>query len=136
MVFDGEKGSISEIEARLEAAFETRFGRFVPIIVRTAEAWCKLKAANPFAADSAATPDQVAVRVMRQPVPTDTVTSLRAAAAPDEKVEIVGGDPWVVFSRERPNSRLIAAMNHKRLGVGTSRNWNTVRGLATMLSGQ
>jgi len=25
-------------------------------------------------------------------------------------------------------------MNHKRLGVGTSRNWNTVRNLARMLS--
>lgn len=135
MVFDAKEGGIADIETRLEAAFEKNFGRFVPIIVRTAESWRKLAEANPFPAESAATPDQVAVRVMREPIPVEAVETLRRTAAPDEKVEIVDGDPWIVFSRERPNSRLLAAMNHKRLGIGTSRNWNTVRGLARMLSG-
>jgi uncharacterized protein (DUF1697 family) len=45
----------------------------------------------------------------------------------------VDGDIWLVFSRERPSSRLLAAANHKRFGVGTSRNWNTVRRLAEMV---
>jgi uncharacterized protein (DUF1697 family) len=136
MVFETRAGDISGIEARLEAAFEKRFGRFVPIIVRSAESWRGLAAANPFPAESAATPDQVAVRAMRTPVAAETIESLRQVATVDEKVEIVGGDPWIVFSRDRPNSRLLAAINHKRLGVGTARNWNTVRGLAGMLSGK
>jgi uncharacterized protein (DUF1697 family) len=136
MIFETGAGDISRIEARLEAAFEKSYGRFVPIIVRTAEAWRRLAMANPFPAEAAATPDQVAVRVMREPVAAGAIESLRQAAAPDEKVEIVDGDPWVFFSRERPNSRLLAAINHKRLGAGTSRNWNTVRGLAEMLSGK
>jgi uncharacterized protein (DUF1697 family) len=133
MVFEAEERSIPDLETRLEAAFEKGFGRFVPIIVRSAESWRDLAAANPFPAEAAATPDQVAVRVMRQPVPAGVVGSLRQVATADEKVEIVGGDPWVVFSRARPNSRLLAAINHKRLGAGTSRNWNTVRGLAEMV---
>lgn len=133
LVFDAESGSVSELEACLEGAFEKTFGRFVPIIVRNADAWRTLAASNPFPAESVATPDQVAVRVMRQPVSDEALEALRQAAAPDEKVEIVAGDPWVVFSRARPSSRLIAAVNHKRLGIGTSRNWNTVRGLVDML---
>jgi uncharacterized protein (DUF1697 family) len=136
MVFKTRAGDISRIEAKLEAAFEETFGRFVPIIVRTAESWRRLAAANPFPAEADATPDQVAVRVMREPVSASAIGALRQQAAPDEKVEIVDGDPWVVFSRERPNSRLLAAINHKRLGIGTSRNWNTVRGLAERLSGE
>jgi uncharacterized protein (DUF1697 family) len=129
MVFETEEESVSEIEAGLETAFEKTFGRFVPIVVRTAADWRCLVAANPFPAESAAAPDRVAVRVMREPLAADVVGTLRQVAAPDEKVEIAGGDPWIVFSRERPNSRLLAAINHKRLGTGTSRNWNTVRGL-------
>ncbi|TIT42588.1 MAG: hypothetical protein E5W76_09955, partial [Mesorhizobium sp.] len=59
-----------------------------------------------------------------------------AYAADDEKVLSVGGDIWLVFSRERPSSRLLAASNHKRMGIGTSRNWNTVRRLAEMVGQQ
>ena len=133
LVFEAEKQEISGLETRLEAGFERVFSRHVEIVVRSADAWRRLAAANPFPVESASTPDQVAVRIMRSPVPADAGDRLREAAAPDEKFAIVDGDPWVLFSRERPNSRLLAAVNHKRLGIGTSRNWNTVRKLAEMI---
>jgi len=136
LVFESGAGSVVELEGRLEAAFAKSFGRHVDIIVRTAEAWCELAAGNPFPEESGAMPDQVAVRVMRTPLPADADDRLRQAAAGGEKFAVVAGDPWIVFSRATPNSRLLAAMNQKRLGVGTARNWNTVRGLALMLSGQ
>lgn len=136
MVFETKAGDVSGIETDLEAAFENTFGRFVPIVVRTANAWQRLAMTNPFPGEAAATPDQVAVRIMRKPIPADALEALRKAAASNERIEIVDGDPWIVFSRERPNSRLLAAINHKRLGIGTSRNWNTVRNLAGMVSGK
>ncbi|RUV22141.1 DUF1697 domain-containing protein [Mesorhizobium sp. M7A.F.Ca.MR.245.00.0.0] len=133
LVFEAPVTDIADLEQWLEAAFEKTFGRHVDIIVRGAEDWLKLAAGNPFPADSAKAGDQVAVRVMRKPAPEEAVTALQAYAAEDEKVTSLGGDIWVVFSRERPSSRLLAAMNHKRMGTGTSRNWNTVRRLAEML---
>ncbi|WP_217574935.1 DUF1697 domain-containing protein [Mesorhizobium sp. GbtcB19] len=135
LVFEARATDIARLEQRLEAAFEKTFGRHVDIIVRTAEDWLKLVEGNPFPADSAKAGDQVAVRVMRKPAPEEGVAALQAYAAGDEKVLPSGGDIWVVFSRERPTSRLLAAMNHKRLGIGTSRNWNTVRKLAEMIGG-
>ncbi|MBZ9794405.1 DUF1697 domain-containing protein [Mesorhizobium sp. ES1-4] len=132
LVLESERTSIAVLERRLEAAFERAFDRHVDIIVRSASDWGKLAASNPFPAQSAETGDQVAVRVMREPVAVDTISGLRACAAADEQVLLVGGDIWVAFSRERPSSRLLAAANHKRLGIGTSRNWNTVRKLAEM----
>lgn len=133
LVFEAPATDIADLEQWLEAAFEKTFGRHVDIIVRGAEDWLKLAAGNPFPADSAKAGDQVAVRVMRKPAPEEAVTALQAYAAEDEKVTSLGGDIWVVFSRERPSSRLLAAMNHKRMGIGTSRNWNTVRRLAEMI---
>jgi len=135
LVFETEERDIPGIEARLEAAFAATFGRHVDIVVRSAEAWRQLAAGNPFPGESSSVPDRVAVRVMRAPVPADAEDRLRQAAAADERFAIVNGDPWIVFSRATPGSRLLAAMNHKRLGIGTSRNWNTVRNLARMLSG-
>ncbi|RUW49196.1 hypothetical protein EOA36_19160, partial [Mesorhizobium sp. M8A.F.Ca.ET.021.01.1.1] len=67
------------------------------------------------------------------PVTEDAISGLQTRAAGDEKVLLVGGDIWLVFSREKPSSRLLAAANHRRLGIGTSRNWNTVRKLAEMV---
>ncbi|MER8431475.1 DUF1697 domain-containing protein [Mesorhizobium caraganae] len=133
LVFEARVADITRLEQRLETAFEKTFGRHVVIIVRTAEDWLKLAAGNPFPAESAETGDQVAVRVMRKPASADGVAALQAYAAEDEKVASVDGDIWVVFSRERPSSRLLAAMNHKRLGIGTARNWNTVWRLAEMV---
>ncbi|MBZ9993674.1 DUF1697 domain-containing protein [Mesorhizobium sp. BH1-1-4] len=134
LVFESGKTSIATLEKRLESAFEQAFGRHVDIIVRSAGDWLKLAASNPFPAESADAGDQVAVRVMRKAVAEDAISELRTRAAEDEKVHLVGGDIWVAFSRERPSSRLLAAANHKRLGVGTSRNWNTIRKLAEMVA--
>ena len=119
LVFDAPDTAIADLESRLEAAFPKTFGRHVDIVVRDAAGWLALATANPFPEDADATPDQVAVRVMRNPVPANAEERLRQAAS---------------FSRAAPASRLLAAMNHKALGIGTARNWNTVRNLAEMVA--
>ncbi|TIR28436.1 MAG: DUF1697 domain-containing protein [Mesorhizobium sp.] len=135
LVFETKETEIAALERRLETAFEKTFGRHVDIIVRRADDWLKLAAGNPFPAESAAAADQVAVRVMRKPVPAEALAALEAYVGNDERMQAVGGDIWIFFSRETPSSRLLAATSHKRLGVGTSRNWNTVRKLAEMVGG-
>ncbi|MFD2057953.1 DUF1697 domain-containing protein [Mesorhizobium calcicola] len=135
LVFEAQTMPVGALEGRLEAAFEKAFGKHVDIIVRTASDWLTLAAGNPFPDESIATADQVAVRVMRQPVPDEAVSALKSYVGKDEKMRAVGGDIWIVFSRATPSSRLLAATSHKRLGIGTSRNWNTVRKLAVMVGG-
>ncbi|MER8813450.1 DUF1697 domain-containing protein [Mesorhizobium sp. M0965] len=132
LVFEAQETELAALEQRLEAAFAKTFGRHVDIIVRRADGWLRLAAGNPFPAESAKAADQVAVRVMRAPVSPDAVSALQAYIGRNEKLQAVGGDIWIVFSRETPSSRLLAAVSHKRLGIGTSRNWNTVRRLAEM----
>jgi uncharacterized protein (DUF1697 family) len=135
LVFETQTTEIAALERRLEPAFERTFGRHVDIIVRRADDWLTLASRNPFPAESVATADQVAVRVMRKPVAAEAIAALHAYVGKDEKMQAVGGDIWMFFSRETASSRLLAAASHKRLGVGTSRNWNTVRKLAEMVAG-
>ncbi len=94
----------------------------------------RLRPAIRFRANWPHAADRVAVRVMRKPVSAEAIAALKAYVGKDEKMQAVAGDIWIFFSRETPSSRLLAATSHKRLGVGTSRNWNTVRKLAEMVS--
>lgn len=45
---------------------------------------------------------------------------------------VVEGDLWVDFSGRPGESKLLSALTTRRLGIGTLRNWNTVRSLAEM----
>ena len=135
LVFEADK-LILDIERDLEAAFARKFGKHVDIIVRDAAGWTKLVAANPFPEQAEREPDQVAVRVMRQPVTPEVIDRLRPYVASDEKLAAVNGDIWLHFSRSAGTSRLLGALTQKRAGgIGTSRNWNTVRRLGDMVSG-
>lgn len=135
LVFEAEGKSVSALERELEAAFVPRFGKHVDIIVRDAAAWRRLVAANPFPEESELHADQVGVRVMREPVTADVVERLRPYVAADEKLTSVDGDIWLYFSRSTASSRLLGALTPKRAGgVGTSRNWNTVRRLGDMVA--
>ncbi|GAA4114410.1 DUF1697 domain-containing protein [Aminobacter aganoensis] len=135
LVFEADK-PIPDLERDLEAAFAQKFGKHVDIIVRDAGAWSKLVGANPFPEEAEREPDQVAVRVMRQPVAPDVIERLRPYVAADEKLAVVNGDIWLHFSRSAGTSRLLGVLTPKRAGgIGTSRNWNTVRRLGDMVSG-
>lgn len=136
LVFEADEQPVSMIETRLEKAFQQKFGKHVDIIVRRADDWLTLVAANPFPEEAVLYPDQVAVRVMRAPVAPEVLAELTPYVAADEKLAAVNGDIWLHFSRSAGTSRLLGALTPKRAGgVGTSRNWNTVRRLGEMVAG-
>ncbi|WP_331374123.1 DUF1697 domain-containing protein [Sinorhizobium chiapasense] len=135
IVFDAPDKPIADIEAELDSAFAVTFGRHVDIIARRGEDWRGLVASNPFSAESEADPTRVHVRVMRSPLHPDVLEMFRAHCSRGERMEIVRGDLWVDFGGKASESKLPGILTTKRLGVGTFRNWNTVRGLRDMLSG-
>lgn len=130
LLFEAE-GETLDIERRLETAYAQRFGRHADIIVRTAPDWQHTVAANPYGDAEA---DQIMVRVQRVPLPPDTIDRLDANRPPEDIVRIVNGDLWVHFGGPPNRSRLLGALTTRRLGVGTSRVWNTVRRLGEMIS--
>ncbi len=133
LIFEAE-GEVRDIEAKIEPAFADRFGRAIDIIVREGADWPRLMAGNPFAAAAEAEPARVAVRVMREPADGAAVERLSRYLGPDERLEVVGGDLWVHLPEGFAPSRLPGAITPRREGVGTFRNWNTVRRIGEALA--
>lgn len=130
LIFEAQEQPIGEIEKRLESGFAAAFGKHVDIIGRDAEAWLKLASSNPFKDGKGS---EVIIRVMRQPLDLSVITTFDRYRSNIERMAIVDGDLWIDFGGKASETRLLPALTTKRLGVGTLRNWNTVRGLAAMI---
>ena len=133
LLFEARRQPTVELEKRLDAAFLARHGKPVPIIVRTAADWQRLPAQNPFPAESARDGSRVAARIQRDRLGSSAVDLLAPYRQPDEGLAIVEGDLWVSFPVQMSQRRLLAALTPKRLGIGTLRNWNTIRKIAGLL---
>jgi uncharacterized protein (DUF1697 family) len=132
LVFEGADLPIGEIENMLERSFAGRFGKPVDIIVRQASGWLRLVASNPFA-DGVGS--DVVVRVMRSALDPIAVDRLSDRVNGPERIALVDGDLWIDFGGKPSLSRLLSGLTTKQLGIGTLRNWNTVRRLGRMLGG-
>jgi len=130
LIFESDDAPIAEIESRLEAAFRARFGKHVDIILRTAPAWRRLAAQNPF---PDATGAHIGIRVMRKPLDPEVLTRLGKHAAQSMRLALADGDLWIDFAGEPSEAKLLSHLTTPKLGIGTLRNANTVRALAAML---
>ena len=130
IIFETGDSPAGDISNRLETAFKAKFGKPVDIIVRTATSWQRLARSNPFPEGEGS---QVIVRVMRNPIDPSVVERLQPYAEASQRLALVEGDLWIDFAGKPSEWKLLSALTTKRMGAGTLRNWNTVRGLAEML---
>ncbi|MGE7471660.1 DUF1697 domain-containing protein [Bosea sp. NPDC003192] len=130
LIFDADDAPLAVVESRLEAAFSSRFGKHVDIILRTAEGWRRLAAQNPFPEGNGA---DIGIRVMRKPLEPGALSMLRGIAAPGTALALADGDLWIDFGGKPSEAKLLSHLTTKKLGIGTLRNANTVKALAAML---
>lgn len=122
-----------ELEAAVEAAYAARFGRAVAAMVRTPEQWAALMAANPFPAEAQAEPSRLLLMVMKAGIADGAVDVLRGMAVGDERIEAAAGALWFWHPEGVGQSRMAEKAQPRLTGMGTGRNWNTVRKLAGMV---
>lgn len=133
VVFTAKDTDRHAIEKVFEPAFAKTFGRHIDFIVREGERWDNLMAANPFAEQSKTEGAHVAVRVMREPLTAEAQKLIEERASREEIVRVIEGDPWIYFRDGSAKSKVAGVLTSKRAGIGTSRNWNTVRKIADAL---
>jgi uncharacterized protein (DUF1697 family) len=128
LIFESDD-TMDAVASGLEAAYAERFGRHVDIIVRDEARWRRTVAGNPFGDGP-----NVMVRLQREPLAPETIDRLAVYKTAGDEIRIVDGDLWVRFAGAPNQSRLLGALTKQRLGIGTSRIWNTVRRLGDLLS--
>lgn len=127
LIFSHE-GSEVEAEQAIEALIEREFGLHAPAIVRAADQFARIAAANPF---PEAEPRMLHLCLTKQPPHPDTAERLVARARAGERIAIAGGAVWIDFGTGGVGtSKLVPALLDKAAGSPlTARNWNTVQTL-------
>ena len=131
IIFDAD-ATEADLTHRFEASIARDWGKPIPVLLRTADDWRALVAQNPFAEQSLATPDQVAVRVMRHHPPADLIERLsrhttNAAFATTPRAL------WIASHGQLSQSPLQRAMGSGKLGPGTFRNASAIVRIAAAL---
>lgn len=132
LIFEADGRQAAGLEAELEAAFEKRFGKAVPVILRDADRFGDLARADPF--PDVADPKDISVRVMRAPYPDRVIADLQPYVA-DERVALVDGDIFIHFPGQPSRTRLLSAFNTRRFSAtGTFRTLAMLRRIAAAVS--
>jgi uncharacterized protein (DUF1697 family) len=132
-VFGGGRRRGAALERQLEEAARATLAVDTPFIVRTREEWDALVAANPFPQEAAADPGHLLLFCLKDPPPAGAEAALSAAIKGRERVRVVGREAYLVYPDGVGRSKLTVAVLERRLGgLGTGRNWNTVRKLQAL----
>jgi uncharacterized protein (DUF1697 family) len=120
-----------EVAARVAEICAREFAFDKDVHVATLEEWRALIAANPFPG-AVATPTLLHAALLAEEPEAAKVEALRAVAAGDEKIEVVGKVAYLHTPHGFGRSKLAARFD-KGIGVAnTARNWNTVLKLGEM----
>lgn len=135
VMFHGlDDGRAGEVEHRLEAEIEHRFGLRADVLLRDAAQWRRSIAANPFPADAEADPAHLLLMPLKAAPSPGAIAALKAAIQGPERVHVDGTEAYLVYPAGVGRSKLTPAVIERKLQTrGTARNWNTVQKLAALL---
>ncbi len=130
-IFESEAQSGRKLESELESALAEMLGLQTDVLIRSAQDWDAIIAANPFPREAANDPSHLIVMPLKDEPGQDALKELRAAVKGRERVEMVGPQLYITYPDGIGRSKLTNALIEKRLRTrGTGRNWNTVLKIA------
>ncbi len=122
VVFTGKGKPPAQLERSLEAKVGTE------VMVRTAEEWGTIVAANPFRAEAKSDPARLLVMFLKSEPETDIEWP------GPERMKRVGRQLYIVYPNGAGTSKLTGALIERKLATrGTARNWNTVMKIAALV---
>jgi len=134
LVFSAKSQPMAKLEAVLEAATKKHIGVACSYLLRSADDWAKIIAANPFKGEAKSDPSHLAVTFCREVPAGSALQELRSEIRGKEDFEVVGRELFVWYPDGMGTSRLALALSKNRLGtICTARNWNTVTKVSALL---
>jgi uncharacterized protein (DUF1697 family) len=135
LLFRSDVVADAALEARLEAEAARAFGMAIDFIVRTADEWDQVIAANPYPQAAERDPGRLVVVALKAAPSPNAVAALRAWVPGRETIGAHGRELYIIYPDGQGESKLTNLAIERRLGLrGTARNWNTVLKLAALAS--
>jgi uncharacterized protein (DUF1697 family) len=126
VVFQAAGKTSNALESLLEKETARRMGVSADYIVRSANEWAKVVAANPFPKEAEEDPGHLIVMSLKSAVAAKSVESLQASVKGPETVRGSGKQIYIAYPEGIGRSKLTGTVIEKKLGSrGTARNWNT-----------
>ena len=127
----------ARFEQQLEKASTKQLKLTVDYMIRSAEEWAAIVAANPFPEEAAKDPGHLLLVCLKSEPKPAAVEALRAAVKEKkgrESVRAIGPQLYVCYPDGIGRSKLTTGLIERTLGTsGTGRNWKTVVKLAGLL---
>lgn len=134
-VFDTALGAAA-LRAKVERVLERFIGRPIAVTLRTRKELEAIVRKNPFSR-VAKTPKYLCVTFLSQAPTREEVAPLHAQDFEPELFRVAGKEIYAWHPNGQARSALAAALNKLSLrGAVTTRNWNTVLELLSMLTGE
>jgi uncharacterized protein (DUF1697 family) len=128
LVFTHSSTASDRLAVELQERIEVGTGFEVPVILRTAEAWSGVVAANPY---PDAEPMALHVAFLSKTPAPEAVKSFDPARFAPEEFTVVGREVYLHLPDGMGRAKLPPALPLIR-GTGTARNWRTVLKLAEL----
>jgi uncharacterized protein (DUF1697 family) len=136
VVFWSDGGTTAGLETKIEKRVATDLHVRTVVFLRTAAEWNAIVGGNPFAQEAETDPSHLVVTLLKEAPSKEAWSRLDSALHGPERICGADRHAYIVYPDGIGRSRLTATVIEKALGTrGTSRNWNTVRKLATIAAG-
>jgi uncharacterized protein (DUF1697 family) len=125
------KLSGEKLSARIEQQLVSALGLQTDVLIRSAEEWPKIVAANPFPEIAKDKPNLLVLMLLKSQPNAEAVESLRSAIKGPEIIETNGAQLYISYPDGIGRSKLTNTLIESKLSTrGTGRNWNTVLKIA------
>jgi uncharacterized protein (DUF1697 family) len=134
LVFGAKSQPTARLEQVLEAATKKTIGVECSYLLRTADEWAAIIAANPFAKFAKSNPAYLVVTFCREAPDAAALKTLRLEARGGEDFKAHGRELYLWYPDGQGTSKLAIALSKNKLGtICTARNWNTVTKIRALL---
>jgi uncharacterized protein (DUF1697 family) len=135
VVFQTAAKPTTALETLLETEAAQRLGLNTVFMVRTAQEWSALIAANPFRAAAKQDPARLLLMFLKDEPPAAKQRSLQSLIKGRETARVKGKVAYVTYPDGMGKSKFTGAVLERALGTkSTGRNWNTVMKIAELVA--
>jgi uncharacterized protein (DUF1697 family) len=133
VVFDHRAVTSAALKKRLDRHLAAKQGYAVSTVVKTAEEFAAIAAANPYDSSLPEFGRRMYVCFFETPPAPEAIKAIQSLVTGDERLVVNGDAGYAYYANGLGRAKLTSSVIERKLGPATLRNWNTVTVLLKLL---